>query len=455
MCLSVCRVSCGPDVAFNVLCVMRGVQWRARVCVCVVCGGRLLVSSLGRLLCVVTIPNKNKNHVRDDDGDGSRDGDDDDDERRILHVARAAPGETDPTNKSVHKQQSMLLVPMDTPGITIVRPMCMFGDPDAPKGHPEVVFENCRVPTSSILLGEGKGFEIAQRRLGPGRIHHCMRAIGQARRERPTPSRRLRRQSRSHSSIRCGPTAARRKKTARACVSARLSVLDVDWRDAPPSPPRWVAQAERALSLMCARAEERVAFGKPLAKLDTVLDDIAKARADIEARRAPPLSLSLSRRSPSHGALPRGSGSSSRRDDVEKTAPTPSDDTTRRATRRGARRCCCCPPLSSRPHDTTRHCDTANLRPCDTATLRGDAAPGARGGAPDGRQGKHGPEDAPAPLDRQGGRAADRPEHHRQGDAAARRRRSERRHAAHAHLARRAAAAARRRARRGERNESG
>ena len=131
-------------------------------------------------------------------------------------------GKTDPDHESIHRQQSMLLVPMDTPGIRLVRPLSVFGDDDAPKGHMEIAFEDCRVPQSSILWGEGKGFEIAQRRLGPGRIHHCMRAIG---------------------------------------------------------------QAERALSLMCARADSRVAFGKPLAKRDTVLDAIAKARAEIDMMR--------------------------------------------------------------------------------------------------------------------------------------------------------------------------
>ena len=131
-------------------------------------------------------------------------------------------GKTDPEHASIHKQQSMLLVPMDTPGIRIVRPLCVFGDDDAPKGHMEIEFDGCRVPQSSILWGEGKGFEIAQRRLGPGRIHHCMRAIG---------------------------------------------------------------QAERALSLLCLRAESRVAFGKPLAKRDSVLDTVAKCRADIDGMR--------------------------------------------------------------------------------------------------------------------------------------------------------------------------
>ena len=131
-------------------------------------------------------------------------------------------GKTDPENASIHKQQSMLLVPMDTPGIRLVRPLTVFGDDDAPKGHMEIAFGDCRVPQSSILWGEGKGFEIAQRRLGPGRIHHCMRAIG---------------------------------------------------------------QAERALTLMCARVEARVAFGKPLAKRDTIIDTIAKCRADVDSMR--------------------------------------------------------------------------------------------------------------------------------------------------------------------------
>jgi len=130
-------------------------------------------------------------------------------------------GKTD-ASAPLHAQQSMLLVPMETPGIRLVRPMEVFGDNDAPKGHMELVFEDARVPKSCVLWEPGKGFEIAQRRLGPGRIHHCMRAIG---------------------------------------------------------------SAERALSLMCARAESRVAFGKPLSARDTVLEDVARARCDVDAAR--------------------------------------------------------------------------------------------------------------------------------------------------------------------------
>ncbi|NIB39000.1 acyl-CoA dehydrogenase [Pseudomaricurvus alkylphenolicus] len=131
-------------------------------------------------------------------------------------------GKTDASNPSRHLQQSMVLVPRSTPGVRVLRSVTTLGYAEQPYGEPEIVFDNVRVPVENILLGEGRGFEIAQGRLGPGRIHHCMRLIG--------------------------------------C-------------------------AQRALEMMCRRSQQRVVCGQPLSKNQSVREDIARSYCDIEQAR--------------------------------------------------------------------------------------------------------------------------------------------------------------------------
>jgi len=137
---------------------------------------------------------------------------------RILIVM----GKSDPSNPNRHLQQTQVLVPKETAGLTLVRPLTTFGYDDAPIGHAELVFENCRVPFENVLLGEGRGFEIAQGRLGPGRMHHCMRLIG---------------------------------------------------------------TGQRSLELACQRAVSRTTFGRPLSKHQSVREDISRMFSEIEMAR--------------------------------------------------------------------------------------------------------------------------------------------------------------------------
>jgi len=137
---------------------------------------------------------------------------------RILIVM----GKSDPSNPNRHLQQTQVLVPKETAGLTLVRPLTTFGYDDAPIGHAELLFENCRVPLENVLLGEGRGFEIAQGRLGPGRMHHCMRLIG---------------------------------------------------------------TGQRSLELACQRSVSRTTFGRPLSKHQSVREDISRMFSEIEMAR--------------------------------------------------------------------------------------------------------------------------------------------------------------------------